>query len=255
MLWYSQFVEWRTENLKEGDGVVVGADQFQEWLLPWWWDNFIKHNSCPVTFVDFGLSLEKKNWCQERGELIALPFLDVLVKDKDEVEAERAEKWEDRYGEYFWDYRKAWFKKPLACLQSPYRRTLWLDLDCEILGPLTDLFNACGHPTGVALVKDAVSDESPFPIYNSGVIAFQRNAPILTAWAEQSLERNGEFRGDQDLLSQIIFESGLAVCQLPAIYNWNVAYGLNPSTVICHWIGDRGKHALRDQLILKAFTE
>ena len=193
----------------------------------------------------------KKMWCRERGELVPLPFLDFLVKDKEEVSADTAKGWENHYGDNFWQYRKAWFKKPLACLQSPYKKTVWLDLDCEVLGPIEDLFTACEHPSGIAIAKDRISDASLATIYNSGVISFQRNARLLTEWAEQSLENNGSFRGDQDLLSQIILDRGMPVCELPARYNWNIGYGLNPEAIICHWIGDMGKNALRDQLILK----
>lgn len=253
--WYKHYSQWRKEGLREENGVVVGSDRSQEWLLPWWWENFTKHNHHPVTFVDFGLSAEKKEWCLEKGELVSLPFLDFLVKDKEEVVVDTANGWETHYGDNFWQYRKAWFKKPLACLQSPYKKTVWLDLDCEVLGPIQDLFTACEHPSGIAIAKDQISDTSATTIYNSGVIAFQRNATLLAAWAEHSLENNGAFRGDQDLLSQIIFDSGTPVCELPARYNWNIGYGLNPEAVICHWIGDKGKNVLRDQLILKELTQ
>ncbi len=253
MEWFKQYARWRIEGLKGGDGIVIGSDRSQEWLLPWWWENFKKHNRSPVTFVDFGLSEEMKTWCRDRGELAALPFLDVFIQDREEIPAAVAEDWEARYGDHFWQSRKAWFKKPLACLQSPYQRTLWLDLDCEILGPLDDLFNACDHVSGIALVKDRASDASPISLYNSGVIAFQRDLPLLSAWADQSFERNGAFRGDQDLLSQLIFEHNLSICELPAIYNWNIGYGLNPQAVICHWIGDAAKNVLRNQSILKQF--
>ena len=62
--WYKQYSRWRTEGLKEGDGVIVGSDYSQEWLLPWWWENYTKHNRYPVTFVDFGLSQEPIELCR-----------------------------------------------------------------------------------------------------------------------------------------------------------------------------------------------
>jgi hypothetical protein len=250
---------WRSGEHREEDGVIVGSDQLQEWLLPWWWENFTKHNRFPVSFVDFGLSKEKKKWCLERGELIQLSIPDVFVKDKDEVTPETAAEWENYYGENFWLYRKTWFKKPLACLLSPYRRTIWIDLDCEVKKSLKKLFDACSNPSRCALVRDRFADQFAskclFPIYHSGVVAFERGAPLIQEWAAQSLERNDEFRGDQDLLSKLIFEKGIAVREMPAIYNWNVGDGVHPKVVICHWLGEMGKAVLRNQIVLKEWEE
>lgn len=225
-------------------GITVGSDLFQEWLLPWWWENYRRQNRYPVAFFDFGLSERMKGWCRERGELLQLRGL--LVKDREEVHPSLTQQWESRYGKTFWNSREAWFKKPLACLRSPFPKSVWLDLDCEVLGPVDFLFEACLHPSGIALAKDRIA-----ATYNSGVIAFQKNCSIIKAWAEQSLERAGEFRGDQDLLSHIIAERNAPICELEPIYNWNVGYGDNPKAVICHWLGESAKQALRTQLILR----
>lgn len=227
------------------EGIIVGSDRMQEWLLPWWWENYHKHNHYPVAFFDFGLSEAMKQWCQARGSLLKLPLADIFIKDREEVHPSIASKWESQYGETFWNSRKTWFKKPFACLRSPFEKTVWLDLDCEVLGPLDFLFQSCNHPSGIALARDRIAST-----YNSGVVAFRRGAAIIQEWATQSLNKTDAFRGDQDLLSQIIADRKLSICELPPIYNWNVGYGINPDTVICHWLGDAGKQALRNQLIL-----
>lgn len=51
-------------------GVLVGADQKQEWLLLWWWKNYSEENELPVCFVDFGMSEKGRKWCQKRGQLL-----------------------------------------------------------------------------------------------------------------------------------------------------------------------------------------
>jgi hypothetical protein len=225
------------------EGIIVGCDLFQEWLLPWWWDNYRKHNGYPVAFFDFGLSERMKEWCRERGDLIKLPG--ILIKDREEMTPSLVREWESHYGDNFWNCREAWFKKPLACRRSPFERTVWLDLDCEVLGPLDFLFQACGHPSGFSIAKDFT-----VPTYNSGVIAFQSTCTLIQEWASQSVEQAGAFRGDQDLLFHIICDKQIPVCELPLIYNWNVGYGPNPDAVICHWLGKFAKVALRNQLIL-----
>lgn len=250
---YKKYTSWREEGLLEEDGILVASDISQEWLLPWWWENYSKHNSYPVTFVDLGLSENKRKWCRERGELVFLPMFDFLIQDREEISANRAELWEDKYGDNFWQHRKAWFKKPLACLRSPYLRTIWLDLDCEVCSSLKPLFEFADLPSGIGIARDGVCFDSSFPIYNSGVIVFRRNLEILSEWAVHSLERNGDYRGDQDLLSQIIFERQFFVHELPSIYNWTVSHGKNDRPVVFHWVGDVGKDALRAQIALKDF--
>lgn len=227
----------------EMEGIIVGCDLFQEWLLPWWWENYRRHNRYPVAFFDFGLSERMKEWCRERGDLIWLHG--ILVGDREEVRPALVHEWESLYGDAFWNYREAWFKKPLACLRSPFERSVWLDLDCEVLGSLAFLFQACLPPSGLALAKDQT-----VATYNSGVIAFQDGCPIIQEWANQSIEKADVFRGDQDLLSHIIADKKASICELPSIYNWNVGYGANPEAIVCHWLGPAAKNALRNQMIL-----
>ncbi len=231
-------------------GVLVGADISQEWLLPWWWEKYKKHNDFPVAFFDFGMSAESKRWCRERGQLIPLSMPAIFVKDKEEVQALISEHWEEHYGENFWQSRLAWFKKPLACSRTPFYNSIWLDLDCEVLRPLLPLFTLCRDSSKIALVKDQLAPVSTYPIYNSGVIVFRKDNPLIRQWAEQALAQNDLFRGDQDLLSHLVNEGGFPVEELPYIYNWNIGCGNNPEAAICHWVGERAKAALRDQLIL-----
>ncbi len=231
-------------------GVLVGADISQEWLLPWWWENYKKHNDFPVAFFDFGMSDESKRWCREKGQLIPISIPAIFVKDKEEVQALISEHWEQHYGENFWQSRLAWFKKPLACSRTPFCNSIWLDLDCEVLRSLLPLFSMCRDASKIAIVKDQLAPVSNYPIYNSGVIVFRKDNLLIRNWAEQALAQNELFRGDQDLLSHLIKDQGFPVEELPYIYNWNVGCGNNSEAAICHWVGERAKNALRDQLIL-----
>lgn len=228
------------------DGIIVGSNQTQEWLLPWWWENYQRHNQYPVTFFDFGLSSEAKIWCRQKGNLVSLPMSNFFVREKEEVDLVTAQRWEGRYGEQFWASRNCWFKKPFACSLSPYDRTIWLDLDCEIVSSLQNLFSFCEHPSGFAIAKDQIENSS----YNSGVMVFKKNNTLIEQWAHLAWERNGQFRGDQDLLSKIILDARASICELPQIYNWIIGYGLNSQVVIYHWVGEIGKQLLRNQLIL-----
>ena len=190
------------------------------------------------------MSDEAKKWCKERGELFSFPE-DLFCKERSEVAPERVSAWEKRYGDQFWQARSSWFKKPLACLHAPWKHSIWLDLDCEVKAPLDLLFRA----PSIALAKDLHAKTADYPIYNSGVIAFSKGCPVIQKWAESSLERSSLFRGDQDLLSAILFEMGYRVNELPPQYNWPAGHLEVPDLVICHYIGEAAKATLRYQQI------
>lgn len=239
---------WRTEGLKECDGVIVGSDQTQEWILPWWWAHYRKTNTHPVTFVDFGLTEEKKQWCRDRGELIHLPVAHIFVAEQEEVAPHDIADWEKQFGPRVWQARTAWFKKPLACLQSPFRRSLWLDIDCEIRTSIAPLFEACDHPSGIAMAKDLVAPKLEYPTYNSGVVAFRRGLPLIEEWATQVFERNRTFGGDQEILSKLIAEKDLQISQIHGHWNWSRCCGPHDEANIFHWHGDNGRAVIRQQL-------
>lgn len=220
-------------------GIVVGCDERQEWLLSWWWEQLRQHDAHPVAFFDFGLSKEAKKWCRQRGKLFSLA-------EQKEGEA-LSKSWEERYGKNLHLSRPAWFKKPLACLHSPWKQSVWLDLDCEVRRPIDLLFQA----PSIALAKDLSSPGREYTTYNSGVIAFPKNCPVIREWARRSLQNTELFCGDQDLLSHVIFDTNAVIHELRAQYNWPAALEADSSVVIRHYVGEMGKMALRYHCLVK----
>ena len=232
--------------MKKTHGILIGSDARQEWLLPWWWENYQRSNQYPVSCVDFGLSKRARAWCEERIELISLSINPLFLKNREEIDQIFITEWEDRYPNGFWHSRESWFKKAEACLRSPYEKTIWMDVDCEVVGSLEFLFQI----PGIALAKDPIVSNSQYPIYNSGVIVFEKRHPLLFQWAKLSLEKNGFFRGDQDLLSQIIETEKHPIFELSPIYNWSVGEKEREDVVIYHWLGDAAKTVLRNKLMV-----
>lgn len=241
-----QYRKWRTKGLVEKDGIIVASDLNQEWLLPWWWEHYHSFNTRPVAFVDFGMSQEMKAWCRERGELIAFPITDIFVADQSELDPIFVRKMEESVGKnWFWPCRNAWFKKPLACLRSPYRRSIWMDLDCEVRGCLNTLFDLC--KSSLAIAKDPTLSTS-HTTFNSGVIVFNHEDLIFEEWAHLAIENNCRFRGDQDILSLIIHEQKINVIELPQIYNWSRRLEKNPKAIVLHWHGQHGKNYIQHMI-------
>jgi hypothetical protein len=226
---------------KQKEGVIVASDQTLEWILPWWLKQYQKHNSYPVAFIDLGLSFEKKVWCKQHGEYIPLRVVDFAEEPDSETETA----WIKDFGSQFKESRNAWFKKPLACLQSPFERTIWIDIDCEIRGSISPLFEFAKKPIGFGMVKESFSPSKGYSIYNSGVIAFRQNHPLLLNWAEDCLKLNKHFLGDQDILSHIIAEKGISIEEIPPIFNWSRCQADLPEAIIQHWHGYHGKYVIQ----------
>lgn len=237
--------KWCPGNPKQMNGIVVGADITQEWLLPWWWSHYSRFNSHPVAFIDLGMSDEMKKWCQERGDLIRLPVADIFVAERETIDPTLVQEMETACGNSFWPSRSAWFKKPLACLLSPFQTSIWIDLDCQILGPLNELFL---HLEPLAMVKEQFDLSSEKVSYNAGVIVFKNGIPAIEDWADRSFEHNHQFRGDQDVLNALIHERNFSIAELPQIYNWSRLKEKNPEAIILHWHGPQGKSEIAHQI-------
>ncbi len=220
-------------------GVIVASDSREEWLLPWWWDNYHLKNSLPVCCADFGMYNKAKKWCRKRGHLVKIPHF--KIAQKEQIDSKILLEWEKCLSP-FWESRNAWFKKPFALLKSPFEKSLWLDLDCEVMSPLNSIF---AHlKSQIAIVKVRTTDEG-INLYNSGVIAYKKNAPIIHLWAKISYNQSHLFLSDQDALSHIIHHEKIPVDELPETYNWLMCRGLNTNAKILHWAASWGKEYIR----------
>src|SRR3569832_1812642 len=107
-------------------GILVGSDSKTEWLLPRWWKYYSLYNDLPVAFVDFGMSSKMRHWCKKRGKIIDLKCPKEFTSQKRSLPKDVAQAWQSIYKGDVWQAREAWFKKPLACLQTPFDMTVWM---------------------------------------------------------------------------------------------------------------------------------
>jgi hypothetical protein len=240
-------------------GILVASDEKLEWLLPWWWARYEAHNDLPVAFVDFGMSHFGRSFCKTKGALISLDFQANFTH----LPPNPQEK-EEMFGKSLWKKRGAFLKKPFAALSSPFEETLWLDIDTEVLGNLDPLF---GRGEDVSLAFEPVASmeigrEKKFLfedeiLYNSGVILFRKDSPLIEKWAQAVLEQGNQFFSDQHVLSRLIYKEKTRIGHLHENYNWRMSQGMNPQAKIIHWVGDWGKQYIRlhggiaDELIMR----
>jgi len=221
-------------------GILIGSDLNTEWLLPWWWKYYSKYNNFPVAIVDFGLSPKMVKWCQKRGEVISLKSHDFSSK---KLPLDLSKAWESIYLGDLWKARKAWFKKPLACLESPFDLTVWMDIDCEVCGPLNPLFEEWEKGVEVALVRDERSVEEHN--YSSGVMVFPKQSAVIQAWAALCLASYDQYMGDQNALTDLLLSGKFSFKEISPLYNWIMFQGYNCGALVAHWGAAWGKEYIR----------
>lgn len=232
-------------------GVLLAVDKQQEWLLRWWWSNYSRSNALPVAIVDLGMSEEALAWCKAHARIIEGKFEHAKIKSRAECDPELSKRWEEIYGPVVWQARDAWFKKPLSMLQTPFETTLWLDLDTEILGSLDPVFRILPEDEKVGIVREPLIRQGEpgqllgEVVYNSGVILYRKDAPLIKKWADQSVLSSDRFMGDQLVLSRIIFSEKISVFELPDACNVQPSSGVIPDALIVHWVGKWGKEFIR----------
>jgi hypothetical protein len=236
-------------------GVLVAADKNQQCLLPWWWERYSSHNSLPVAFVDFGMTADMLTWCSQKGEVIS--FLD------NKVSQENLGNGSEAYESNLSKSRKAWFKKPSAFLLSPFKETVWMDVDCEVLSCIDCIFGFLQDDTELAIwygltIEAPEGLEAAFEaetICNSGVVVFKKGSPILHEWADIALNESHKYLGDESILSLLISKKRDGVTPLPEIYNWRICRGFPLYAKIIHWKGEWGKKYILKHGGLKPLLE
>lgn len=245
--------KWLCENPEISYGIVVGLNWGMEIMLHWWWEHYSFHNRFPVTFFDLGMTPSAVRYCQERGEVVKVkvPYEDLKKRMKVPLH------WEKKtYGEgiyYLQQYRRfSWFKKPFCLLHSPYRYTLWLDIDCQVRGDLFDAFFYSENDQGISLAStDGINaslhriagwDAPSSHFVNSGVVAFKHGSSVIEAWAKAVRTWEEMFYGDQDVLAEVLSRGKKKLQELPRVYNWRVnKWGENSSVLIAHYAGEARK--------------
>ena len=210
---------------------LTGADYNLQDLLPWWVGCVRKHNpDIHITIADFGLTDSAKDWVKHNVN-------HVIVYE--------------RHPEL------AWFYKPQSMIDCPYEYTCWLDLDCEMLAPVPEIFD---FPTEdqMALTQDVVR-ANPDHVkgvfwWAVGVNVVKGKPKILRDWAYHT--KNTDQRGDQEVLHQMIElnpEYNNMIIKMPLAYQWLRIDLLNrydsPDKKIIHWTGPVGKQHIRENLM------
>lgn len=214
---------------------MTGCDSQNEWLLPWFFENYKRHNSDTLYVADFGLSERGKEFVMERSS--------GLVKLRQ-----------------YQPYGQNWFKKPEAIYNADAHMVVWLDTDCEVLGDLTGIFKLLTK-NQLSMVEDRPwTARSGQKWHNSGVVGVVGRPEILAQWSMECIRQAGPFpteglRGDQEVLHYMLQNPKMReiyINELPNEYNWlrlQLIDGQDsPKKLVMHWTGAKGKEEIRRKI-------
>lgn len=203
--------------------IVTGTDSNLQHYLPWWMDN-VKRNfpEINITICDFGMTEKWAAW---------------------------AEKVSDEFIHYGKRDDISWFYKPQTLLDSTFKYKCWMDIDCQVVADISDIFDYV-KPDKIAAAPD--NYHSWGCKFQSGVFAVEDKPDILIKWAKACREPKN--RGDQEILWDLVKNNHEHISLMPEIYNWPriaLAKGKDhPDKKIVHWTGPSGKQKI-EQLIKK----
>lgn len=242
---FEKLIQWG-KNSDHSEGVIVGCDWKFQTMIPWWWNHYQKRNNHPVAFIDLGFSDTMRRFCHTKGQVVSLWIPKYLFKNRYPIPRSIKKEIKQNEIRQLLLQRTTYFHKPFAMLQSPFQKTIWIDIDCQVNGSIAPLFDLVDqdialtpmspykhqHPTQT---KDLSENRV---LYNSGVVGYQKGSSLIKQWAASSVCRTQWYYGDQDILNDLINEQHAKVTPLPNRYNWIVKeWGLNPKAKIIHYAG------------------
>ncbi len=194
--------------------IITGTDKKYQHYLPWWMHNVKKYfPGINITICDFGMSYDWSYW---------------------------AENVSDEFIKYEKKHDISWFFKPQTLIDSKYKYKCWIDIDCEVVGDISDIFEYV-KPNKLSTAPD--NYHSWGCKFQTGVFATEGKPDILVEWAEACKEPKN--RGDQEILWDIVKKKQDLISLIPEEYNWlriALARGNDISDKrIIHWTGPAGK--------------
>ena len=210
---------------------LTGCDEITEWMLPWFLENYSKHNNTPLIFANFGVSKDCLKAIKDKSLSNPIKHIIDMTKITD----------------------KGWFKKPKSMLEASKicEYTCWIDTDFEILTNMSSVFNYV-EENRLGMVEDKPwSAREGVQWHNSGVVAMLRTPSILNEWRSACLRT--KYNGDQEVLHALLIHplKRLTHIQtLPNKYNvlrlQHIDKTVPKDPLIYHWTGYKGKHHIKD---------
>lgn len=210
---------------KYDKAVLTGCDEGHAWMLPWFVENYKKHNTSPLIFANFGVSNTTLEFVRNNFHAV--------------IDLSKAKE-------------KGWFKKPRSMLYAPSNKTLWLDTDMQIVESIEDVWSRL-VPNKLNMVEDKPWTKRRGEIWhNSGAVGFIGKPIILHQWAQEVHDNPSV--GDQEVLHSMLnpITRMTHIHDLPNEYNVLRLQLENDGYIgkkkIIHWTGAKGKDRIKGMM-------
>ncbi len=161
--------------------MIVGCDKQMEWMLPWWWQHYVRHNTFPVAFVDMGNDRRRTRiGCAKSGELWTCPVcmsLSALKKRFPKILPRNGSDLSRRCV----GSARSWYPQTVCMAKTPFEKTIWVDLDCEVVGSLKPLFSKIHPYSGMALAREVFQGDN---VYNRALWPIAADSLLLQQWMD-----------------------------------------------------------------------
>ena len=204
---------------------ICGSDHRTEWMIPWFLRRYRQWNKTPIILFDFGIM--NKDYHRQFDEVIN------LKKNEKNL---------------------TWFMKPKAMLESPADKTVWIDIDCEVVGPIDNIFDHI-VPNKLLMAEDRPwTTRNQRRWYNSGVVGFEGKPQILKDWAYKC--EVDPIQGDQETLHVMVGDNPINnlryIEEMPRKYNVlrldHLDNTVPANPLVFHWTGYKGKIEIKRQM-------
>jgi hypothetical protein len=209
---------------------VTGVDSEHQHFIKWWVKNIRKHNpSIDIVVCNFGnMKPEIIKWVKQNT---------------------------DKYIEFEPHEKCAWFHKTSAIIECPYKYTCWMDVDCEVIASMEDIFDLA-EENKLGLTDDIGRLYTGRQWYATGLVNVINTPDLLLKWHEEM--KHYLYRGDQETLDEMLRENPKLkeeIVMLPQDYQWlriSLAQGKNSNSKrMVHWTGTIGKAHIKNKLMQK----
>ncbi|PCI77178.1 hypothetical protein COB21_03325 [Candidatus Aerophobetes bacterium] len=214
-----------TKSLDQG--IITGCDYKQEWMLKWWLYHAKKNSRLPLSVIDFGMSKSAKIFLQSRVHIIdGSKALNPFLKPSSYIFPSN---WPENWKQDATSQRPFYFAKILATQLSPYTQSLWVDVDCKIIENPIGAFAYIDEAQGLSMALDDPQTAlrwkkenliRPVSIaYQAGVIAFNKNSPLMEKWRSLCINLYNKEYSEQTALSNHLLENNLCINTMPSFFN------------------------------------
>jgi len=217
--------------------VLTGCDDKYEFLIPWWIYKYRQHSSSPLIFADFGLSKEGRDYVEKHADIV----IDINPEKKD----------------FFWGMKA----RSVSACDSLSKFVLWIDIDCEINGDVTEYFSDSLTEDTFYIGKDvpALTYPGESEVFRNqlqaGLFMTSPKNKLFRLW----LSRINENTNDQKLISQLAMENPGSVGFIPLEFHCprllleNFIQESRKLPNVIHWTGQIGHEILKNRMFFDVY--